>query len=156
MRPILSRLRSFSDPKGKKEDEHENGSNSEPTTPKKKEKLKKITEDETTTTVTVEEDLDEANPCADPDAEEEYCTGACDSDGEYDLVDEDGDTVGSPKKHKFKKNVYKWMSITFSGLSMGSIAPDSNPSPRGATSPNLNSQYVPQRRRSTIDNFPYK
>jgi len=155
MRPILQRIRSFSDPKGKKDDENENGSTSEPTTPKRKEKLKKITEDEGTT-ITVEEDLDEANPCADPNAEEEYCTGTCDSDEEYDLVDEDGDTVGSPKKHKFKKNVYKWMSITFSGLSMGSIAPDSQQSPRGATSPKLQSQYVPQRRRSTIDNFPYK
>ncbi|KYQ96941.1 hypothetical protein DLAC_04262 [Tieghemostelium lacteum] len=171
-RPLLNRLRSFSDPKSLKktnscmtlsptpmETDQTLSPRKHLPKPKKMKKEKSLSKSKDINVPTKVIDqvdiyqLDEASTLDDHNnyqEEEEYWNGGCPSDDEYDLVDEDGDQVGSPtsSKGKFKKNIYKWVSITFSGLSMGGIGMDpSSLSPR-ITAQN---QFTSQRRRSAVE-----
>eukprot|EP01133_Synstelium_polycarpum_P003452 gene3452-3926_t len=67
-----------------------------------------------------------------------------DSDGEYDIVDEDGDKVDSPRKKKFTKNLFKWMTMFTYFPSIG--ISDGSPTPRSPTISAIQSQ----RRRPSL------
>ncbi|EFA76155.1 hypothetical protein PPL_10372 [Heterostelium album PN500] len=67
------------------------------------------------------------------------------SDGEIELVDEDGDAIDTSKKAKFKKNWIKWVSM-FSYFPTIGISADGSQSPRSPTIASIQSQ----RRRGSL------